>query len=225
MNSDSSRRQMVEQQVRTWDVDDACVLKTMSALSRDQFVPPMYADLAYADTEIPLSCGQGMLRPALEGKILQSLMLDRDDRVLEIGTGSGYLSACLSTHSRSVTSIDIFDELVAIAKRNLSRAGIENANLHCMDAFAQLPDGHFDVIVVGGSTPSIVEHFVEALEPRGRMFALIGEAPIKSALLITKGNSDEGKQDKDQQDRHIETLFETEITELVNAPQNQPFHF
>lgn len=220
MNTEFARQQMVEQQVRTWDVDDVRVLTTLAALSRDRFVPSMYADLAYADTEIPLSSGQHMLRPALEGRILQSLQLKQDDEVLEIGTGSGYLSACLAALARSVTSIEIFDGLLATAEKNLAQAGIGNVTLHCMDMFEQLPDGDFDVIVVGGSTPQIAERLPGVLRPGGRMFTVIGDAPNKNAVLITRGAADDP-----EGDMRDEYLFETDMAELINAPQIEPFHF
>ncbi len=216
MNTDFARRQMVEQQVRTWDVDDAEILATMTALSRNQFVPPMYADLAYADTEIPLSHGQYMLRPTIEGRALHALDLDRRDNVLEVGTGTGYLTACIGGLGGSVTSIDIFEDFLATAEKNLAIAGIENANLHCMDALEQLPAGEFDAILVSGSTPTLHERFIESLKPGGRLFAVVGESPVRSAVRITRGTGDGWQK---------QSLFETDIPELVNAQHTPLFSF
>lgn len=216
MNMEFARRQMVDQQVRTWDVSNAEVLATLATLSRDQFVPPMYADLAYADTEIPLDHNQYMLRPSLEGRILQSLDLQDSDTVLEIGTGSGFLAACLGRLSSQVTSIEIFTDLLGIAEKNLSKAGAHNVVLAHMDAMAGLPAGDFDVLVVTGSTPQLFTPFVHALKPGGRMFCVVGESPLKRALLVTRG-ADDGWSET--------SLFETDIPELVNAPQIPPFSF
>lgn len=216
MNMEFARRQMVEQQVRTWEVANTEVLAAMATLYRDQFVPPMYADLAYADTEIQLGHKQYMLRPSLEGRILQSLDLQDSDIVLEIGTGSGYLAACLGRLASQVTSIDIFEDLLETAEKNLSRAGANNVALEHMDAIAGLPAGDFDVLVVTGSTPQMFTPFVHALKPGGRMFCIIGKSPLKSAVLVTRG-SDDGWNEV--------SLFETDIPELVNAPQIPPFAF
>lgn len=216
MDMEFARRQMVEQQVRTWDVANSEVLMTMATLAREQFVPPMYADLAYADTEILLNHNQCMLRPSLEGRILQSLDLQASDNVLEIGTGSGYLAACLGRLGGQVTSIDIFGDLLEFAEKNLRKAGVHNIDLARMDATTELPAGLFDVLVVTGSTPQLYAPFVNALKPGGRMFTVVGKSPLKHAVLVTRGGDDDWSES---------SLFETDIPELVNAPQIPPFTF
>jgi len=216
MNTEFARRRMVEQQVRVWNVSDSRVLSTMAAISRDQFVPSMYADLAYADTEIPLGNGQCMLRPSMDGRILQTLDLRAEDSVLEIGTGNGFLTACLASLAGSVTSVEIFDEFVTRTRENLARAGVENVQLHCQDALVKIPPGEFDAILVSGSTALLHQPFVDALRPGGRLFAVIGEPPAKNAILVSSSTDREW---------HIESLFETDIPDLVNATAKPQFIF
>ena len=216
MNTDFARRQMVEQQVRTSDVDDMLVLATLASLSRDRFVPPMYADLAYADTEIPLPHGQRMLLPTLEGRILQALQIEPEESVLEIGTGTGYLTLCLARLAAHVCSIDIFEDFIDLAKKKLAKEEVENATVLHMDAFVELPEGQFDVILVSGSTPIAHEAFVEKIGPGGRLFCVVGESPVKTGQLISKTDDD---------GRVVEELFETDIPELLNVPQIPPFSF
>jgi protein-L-isoaspartate(D-aspartate) O-methyltransferase len=216
MNTDFARQRMVEQQVRTWDVSDKRVLTTLAEISRDQFVPSMYADLAYADTEIPLGNGQCMLRPSMDGRILQTLDLRAGDSVLEIGTGNGFLTACLANLAESVTSVEIFDDFVARARGNLAGAGVENVQLHCQDALVEIPPGDFDAIVVSGSAALLHQPFVDALRPGGRLFAVIGESPAKSAILVSRSAD---------QEYRTSSLFETDIPHMVNATENSPFFF
>lgn len=216
MNTAAVRRQMVEQQVRTWNVDDASILATLGEVTREQFTPPSYAELAYADTEVPIGHGQFMLRPTVEGKILQMLNLCADDSVLEVGTGTGYLTACLAHLAGSVTSIDIFEDFVATAKKNLAAVDIDDVDIQCMDALANLPDGEFDAVLVSGSMPKLHFPFVDALKPTGRLFAVIGESPVQHACLI-KPDADKGWQ--------IMSSFETILPILVNAPVTPAFSF
>ena len=215
MNSISSRQQMVKQQVRVWDVFDQAVLNVLGNVAREQFVPAGCEDVAYADTEIPLPHGQVMLRPIIEGRLLQALALGASDEVLEIGTGTGYLTACLASMSASVSSIDIHEEFIAAANRNLETAEINNASVQCMDAMAELPDGKFDAIAVTGSVPRIDDRFVAALKPGGRLFLVVGESPAMSVLLITH----------DSGELQQSALFETDIPALENIAEEPVFTF
>ncbi len=215
MNSILSRQQMVRQQVRVWDVFDQAVLNVLGNVAREQFVPAGCEDVAYADTEIPLPHGQVMLRPIIEGRLLQALALSASDEVLEIGTGTGYLTACLASMSASVSSIDIHEEFVAAANRNLETTEIKNASVQCMDAMAQLPGGKFDAIAVTGSVPRIDDRFVAALKPGGRLFLVVGESPAMSALLITH----------DGGELQQSALFETDIPALENIAKESVFSF
>jgi len=216
MNTDFVRRQMVEQQIRTWDVFDANVLKVFAKVPRDEFVPDNCINAAYADAEIPLAHNQCMLRPSIVGKILQSLDIQPGDDVLEVGTGTGYLTACLAQIAGKVTSIDIFDDFVAQASENLAKLETDNASLHCMDVTKELPGGEFDAIVVTGSVTEPDDRLLAALKPGGRLFIVTGEAPAKSALLVRR-----------EMDGNFEstTIFETDIPALLNAKKPSGFSF
>jgi protein-L-isoaspartate(D-aspartate) O-methyltransferase len=215
MNTDFARRQMVAQQVRVWDVHNQAVLHVLGNVQREQFVPAGCDDVAYADTEIPLLHGQLMLRPIIEGRLLQALALRSSDNVLEIGTGSGYLTTCLAMLSATVTSIDIHADFISSAEGHVAAAGIENATLQSMDAAVELPAGEFDAIAVTASVPRIEERFVDALRPGGRLFLVVGESPVMRALLITR-DGDELRED---------TLFETNIPALENLADEPVFSF
>ena len=209
------RQQMVQRQLRTWEVFNEDVLRVLGSVARERFVPAGFEEVACADTEIPLGHGQVMLRPAIEGRLLQALEIGAPDRVLEIGTGSGYLTACIAALSASVTSIDIHDDFIATAGKNLEAAGISNANLQCMDAMQQLPAGRFDAIAVTGSVPEIDNRFVNALKPGGRLFLVVGKPPVMSALLIVNTGDD----------LQTTSIFETSIPPLENTPEDTAFSF
>ena len=210
-----ARRQMVRQQVRTSDVFDDTILGVLDQLQRHDFVPPRYADLAYSDTEIPLGRGQFMMTPTVEGQLLQALAPGAADRALEIGTGSGFLAACLARLAASVVSVDIVDDFVASATRKLDHADIDNAELHVMDAMQTLPDESFDVIAVTGSLAEYDNRFETILNPGGRLFVIVGDAPVMQARLITRGS--EGMT--------TTALFETCIAPLQNAGRDTTFSF
>ena len=215
MDTAFAKRQMVRQQVRTWDVTDDRILDVLRSLDRHDFVPDEYRDLAYAETRIPLPCGQEMMRPLVEGRLLQVLSPTTNESVLEVGTGSGYLTACLATLADSVVSVDIFDELVAVGKDNVSQAGIDNVDVRQMDITSELPDDTFDVIAVTGSMADYDERLVDLLNPGGRLFVVIGDAPVMQALLVTKTESE----------TTIDVLFETSLKTLVNAERRSTFAF
>ncbi|MBH97154.1 MAG: protein-L-isoaspartate O-methyltransferase [Rhodospirillaceae bacterium] len=214
MNIEEARDRMVEQQLRTWDVFDYRVLRAVRECSRELFVPNTYHDFAFADMEIPLDHDQAMMNPKVEGRLLQSLSLNPNDRVLEIGTGSGFLTACLAHLSQSVLSIDIFAGFTAEARKKLKSLNIQNVNLLTQDAFSMAQNEQFDAIAVTGSIPTFNEHFVQMLRPGGRMFVIIGKAPAMEAILITQHNNGKWTQ---------ESLFETVVAPLSNANQQVSF--
>jgi protein-L-isoaspartate(D-aspartate) O-methyltransferase len=216
MNTDYARLQMVNQQVRGWNVYDEDVLAMLRKLPREDYVPAGFESLAFADTAIPLSHGEHMLTPTLEGRVLQALGLVGSESVLEIGTGSGFLTACLAGLSRQVTSIDIHADFVDSAERKLADAGIDNVELLQMDATQELPDGHFDAIAVTGSIQSFDPRFVEALSPHGRLFVVVGDSPAMEAKLIER---------TDEHDWQSLSLFETDIAPLVHGTLPQQFSF
>lgn len=197
---------MVEQQIRTWDVFDPGVLEAFQDVPRDRFVPGNCAEVAYADTEIPLPHDQCMLRPNIVGRILQSVDIKSSDDVLEIGTGTGYLTACMSMLASSVSSIDLYPEFIETAQARLDDMGVGNVTLECMDAMHELPDRQFDVVVVTASTPELDNRFVALLKPGGRLFIVLGDSPLMRATLVTRGRDDETIE---------ETLFETDVPRLI----------
>jgi protein-L-isoaspartate(D-aspartate) O-methyltransferase len=216
MYTDEARQQMVGQQIRTWDVFDADVLRVMADVARDRFVPAELKEAAYADAEIPLAHHQCMLRPSIAGKIIQSLSIRPGDEVLEVGTGTGYLTACLAQLAASVTSVDIFADFVAIAGEALADSDIRNVKLQQMDAMTELPSGRFDAIAVTGSVTKLEDRFVKALKPGGRLFIVVGKSPAMTALLIAA-------------DEHggvtTNELFETDIPALISSEEESSFIF
>ncbi|NIL94606.1 MAG: methyltransferase domain-containing protein [Woeseiaceae bacterium] len=216
MDTDFARQQMVEQQVRAWDVLHPDVLRVLKDIPREQFVPNGYEPLAFADTEIPIGHGETMMTPTIEGRVLQALQPTPSDTVLEIGTGTGFLAACLRRLSAGVTSIDIHGDFLDSARANLEDSGIADVTLLKMDATRQLPQRQFDVIAVTGSIEKFDPRFVDALVPGGRLFIVVGAAPAMDARLVTRTG---------ENDWHSESLFETVLTPLVNATQPPQFLF
>lgn len=216
MKTEFARQQMVEQQVRAWDVLNADILNVLKKVPREQFVPPGYEILAFADTEIPLAHSQAMLTPTLEGRILQALELDASDSVLEIGTGSGFLSACIANLAGRTTSLDIYEDFLKTAEANLKDSGINTVELLHMDATQELPDAMFDAIAVTGSIQVFDPRLVLALNPGGRLFVVVGDAPAMDACLIKRtGDSD----------WQTEYLFETQMMPLQNGSRPPQFLF
>lgn len=214
MNFELARTQMLGQQLRAWDVLDDRVLNALASVPRERFVPEEFRSLAFADTEIPLPHGQFMLAPKIEGRLLQALALEPVDEVLVVGTGTGYLTAATARLARRVVSIDIFPDFVEGARTALAQRDVGNVELVTGDALAYTPATRFDAIAVTGSVPKLDGHFVRMLKPGGRLFIVVGRAPVMEALLVTKA-ADE---------RHTtESLFETVLTPLVNAEQPEPF--
>ena len=211
-----ARRQMVDQQVRAWDVLDEAVLEVMQRVPREAFVPPAYRELAYADTAIPLAHEQHMLRPMIDGRILQALGLQPTDSVLEIGTGSGFLAACMGGLAENVHSVEIYPDLASGAANSLRRAGCNNVRVETNDGFSLAAESCYDAIALTGSLPVYDARFEKALKPGGRLFAVVGQGPAMTANLITRTESG---------DVLRQNLFETQIDALIHAAEPSRFIF
>jgi len=216
MDTLTARQQMVDQQVRTWEVLDPRVLDALSQVPREAFAPAGFAELAFADAPLPIGFGQSMLAPKIQGRILQALGISPSDRVLEIGTGTGYLSACLSLLGAATHSIDIHAEFTVAAAANLRAVPQARVQLETRDAFNPAPLGEYDVIAVTGSLPVYDTRFERALAIGGRLFAVVGSAPVMDAMLVRR---------VDQHEWIRESLFETVIDPLTNATAAQGFVF
>jgi protein-L-isoaspartate(D-aspartate) O-methyltransferase len=214
MNFEVARAQMLGQQLRAWEVLDDHVLRAFAETPRENFVPEGYRDLAFADAEIPLGRGQSMLAPKVEGRILQALKVEPIDDVLVVGTGSGYLTACLARLAKRVTSVDIFPDFVSKAEPRIAASGVRNVELNVADALALSYRARFDAIAVTASIPEFGKHFIEMLRPQGRLFIVVGREPAMEAQLITV--QPDGTTTTD-------SLFETVLAPLVNADQPEPF--
>ena len=209
------RFNMIEQQIRPWDVLDVRVLNLLKKVRREQFVPQGRQAMAFMDMEIPLGHGASMWQPKLEARALQELQITSADHVLEIGSGSGYMAALLSRFAARVTSVELVPELHVFAEKNLASQHFNNITLENGDA-AQGWRGLYDVIVLTGSVPLLPEVFQNSLKPGGRLFAIVGDAPVMQAQLITRGHSG---------DLESVTLFEACVTPLQHAPQPERFVF
>lgn len=186
MNFEQARFNMIEQQIRPWDVLDPQVLDLLFVVKREDFVPAAYRNLAFADMEIPLGSGQSMLAPRVEARLLQELNLRKSDRALEVGTGSGYMAALLAARVEHVVTLETDAELAASARNNLQRAGIANVNVEQADGLqgwaARAP---YDVIVLSGAVPAVPQALLKQLRVGGRLVAVVGSAPVMEAQLIT----------------------------------------
>jgi protein-L-isoaspartate(D-aspartate) O-methyltransferase len=216
MDNLAARQQMVDQQIRTWEVLDPRVLDVFSLVPREAFVPPEYRELAFADTPIPIGLGQSMLAPKIQGRILQALSVAPTDRVLEVGSGTGYLAACLSLLGAGTRSLEIHAEFTALARSNLRAVPEARVDFETRDAFAAAPLGEFDAIAVTGSLPVYDSRFERSLRVGGRLFAIVGEAPVMDAILVRRVDNAEWIR---------ESLFETVIEPLINAAAAQRFVF
>jgi protein-L-isoaspartate(D-aspartate) O-methyltransferase len=221
MNIEQARFNMIEQQIRTWEVLDQDVLDLLYAVRREEFVPSAYRELAFSDLEIPLyegaSEGERMMQPKVEARILQELAVRKYERVLEVGSGSGYLAALLAARAHHVHSVEINPKLKAFAEANLRRSGVDNVTVDLGDS-AQGWQVHapYDVIVLTGSTPVLPQAFIAQLKTGGRLFAVVGDPPVMEARLITCVG--EGS-------HHVIDLFETSLAPLKNAMQPGRFQF
>lgn len=181
MNQFQARFNMVEQQIRPWDVLDVHLLDSLYEVRREDYVPPAYAHLAFADTEIPLAHGESMLSPKLEARLVQALNLKQSDTVLHVGTGSGYVAALLGHLAGSVTTLEIHSDLAATARQNLARHGINNVNVVVADGAQGWP-GHWDAILFTASFPQVPQHLIDSLQPGARLVAVVGEFPVMQAM-------------------------------------------
>jgi protein-L-isoaspartate(D-aspartate) O-methyltransferase len=216
MDFERARFNMIEQQIRTWDVLDQEVLDLLFIVRREDYVPSAYRELAFADLEIPLGDGERMWTPKMEARVLQELELRKDESVLEIGTGSGYLTALLAARSAEVTSVEIVPRLGSEAQAKLRRAGVTNVRLETGDGAQGYRDAQYDAIVLTGSTPVLPESWLAQLKPGGRLFAVVGDPPVMTARMTHwTGPGAITSQD----------LFETVIAPLRNAAQPRRFVF
>jgi protein-L-isoaspartate(D-aspartate) O-methyltransferase len=217
MNFERARFNMVEQQIRPWEVLDSRVLSLLESIRREDFVPVKYRKLAFADMSIPLGAGQVMMRPNIEGRVLQALDLGEDETVLEIGTGSGFITACLASLAKCVVSVEIFAELQEVAKASLEEKNILNTELFVGDVMrGWQPEQAHDVVVVTGSVPVVPEQFLGWVNPGGRMFVITGDSPAMEARLLTRLDVTEWRE---------ESLFETDLPRLVHAEEPAEFVF
>ena len=216
MNIEVARQQMVEQQVHAWDVFDERVLDAMRLIRREEFAPAPFSEIALADAPIPLPHGQSMLPAMIHGRILQALAVGPADIALEIGTGSGYLSALLGRLAARVRSLEIFPELAELARRNLFAAAANNVAIEVADAMQFTEQSAYDVIAVTGSLPLYDERFQQALRIGGRLVVVVGQSPVMEAWQVTRIGEREWQR---------VGLFETVIEPLVNAPRPSAFVF
>ena len=216
MNFDQARFAMIEQQVRPWDVLDPRVLEAMTSVRREDFVADAHRNLAFADLQLPLAHGEAMLKPVVEGRLLQALALAPTDDVLEIGTGSGFLTACLGRLARDVVSLEIHADLAESARARLAQIGVDgNVRIESTDAFGYQATRQFDAICVSAAVDALPQHFMQWLRPGGRMFLVQGRAPAMKAVLVHN----------DVNGPRIESLFETVLPYLAGAAPTPEFQF
>ena len=217
MDLEQTRLNMVVQQIRPWYVLDDTVLDLLYKIKREEFVPAENLAMAFVDMEIPLGFGQVMLTPKMEARILQELHIRKTDKILEVGSGSGYMTALLADKGAHVYSVEIIPELKAMAEQNLKAHGITNVTLELGDAARGWPKHEpYDVIVLTASTPVLPDAFKNSLTPGGRLFAIVGEDPVMEALMITCVAPGEFT---------TITLFETSTVPFINAQQPSRFTF
>ncbi|MCW8983607.1 MAG: protein-L-isoaspartate O-methyltransferase [Gammaproteobacteria bacterium] len=217
LNLENARNNMIKQQLRPSEIIDDRVLNAMQSVPRENFAPEAYRQIAYADFEIPLGSGQSMLSPRIEGRLLQALDIQPDDDALVVGTGSGYLSAVISTLANRVTSVEVDSELAERAQQRLKQQGIENVSIVVGDATRGLDDyAPYDVIALTGSVTEVPRLILENMRVSGRLFAVTGTPPAMQAVLVTRKNANEWES-KD--------LFDTELAPLENGTQSAPFSF
>jgi protein-L-isoaspartate(D-aspartate) O-methyltransferase len=216
MLTEEAREQMIEQQVRAWEVLDERVLALLRLVPRERFVAAQYRFLAFADVEIPLPHGQHMLRPSVAGRLLQALDLSGSERVLEVGTGSGFITACLAAASQTVHSVEIFADLADLARTNLEALDVKNAQVLNYDALELPTDRQYEAIALNASLPQYEPRWERRLAVGGRLFVVVGEAPIMEARLVRRTGEESWTS---------VSLFETIVDPLLNARRPEEFSF
>ena len=217
MNIEQARFNMIEQQIRPWNVLDQDVLDLLHVVKREQFVPAAYQNLAFADVEIPLPGGDAMLAPKFEARILQEVGVRKHETVLEIGTGSGYMAALLAHRAAKVTTVEINPETAELAKKNLANAGVHNVTVEVGNgAQGWEKSAPYDVIVISGALEVLPEAFLKQVKVGGRIAAIIGQAPVMEASIITRTGEDTYGTIK---------VFETNVRYLTGAPVPSHFQF
>ena len=221
MNIETARFNMIEQQIRPWEVLDGQVLSLLSIVKRENFVPLAHKALAFADMEIPLqssgSKGQCMLAPKVEARLLQDADIKATDKVLEVGTGSGYMAALLAHQAASVLSFEIDPALAQMARTHLENEGIANVEVRQADGSHGAPaDGPFDVIVLSGSVPDVPQHLLKQLKWGGRLLAIVGEEPVMRASVITRNG---------EQQWQTSEPWDTMAPRLQGFPEHNRFSF
>jgi len=216
MDLTQARFNMIEQQIRPWTVLDTTVLQTMGDIPRDIFVPESLVSMAYADIEVPMGHGESMMFPRVEGRMLQELEIGIDDECLEIGTGSGFVTACMATMANHVDSIDIYDDFLESAASKLEQVNISNIQLSKQDALSmEGTSKQYDAIAVTGSLPEYQPLFEQLLKPNGRLFIIVGTGETMHALKVVRKDS--------SFIRH--SLFETKLKSMVGAKERTKFSF
>lgn len=217
MNVDQARLNMIEYQIRPWEVLDQQVLDLLYAVKREDFAPPAYRMLAFSDLEIPIGQGECMWPPKLEARVLQALAVKPTDQVLEVGTGSGYFTALLARLAQHVYSVELNPVLKATGEANLRRAGVDNATVELGDAArGWTKHAPYDIIVLTGSTPELPQALLQQLKPGARLFAVVGNPPVMAARMVTC--TGEGAY-------NAVDLLETQIAPLKNALEGERFRF
>ena len=217
MNLEQARFNMIEQQIRPWDVLDADVLHLLSVVKREDFVPLAHKALAFVDMEIPLGHGQFMLAPRVEARMLQDAAVQKHEKVLEIGAGSGYMAALLAHRAQRVISLEINPELAKMARANLQKAGIHNAEVRQFDGAKGAPaEGPFDVIILSGSVAEVPQALLANLKVGGRLIGIVGEEPVMRATIVTRTGEASFK---------TSTPWDTVAPRLLNFPEPSHFHF
>jgi protein-L-isoaspartate(D-aspartate) O-methyltransferase len=214
LNVERARFNMVEQQVRPWDVLDARVLAVLTEVRREDYVSAEHRQIAFADLELPLAHGEVMMKPVIEGRVLQAVEVRPGDSVLEIGTGSGFLTACLARLGGDIVSVEQHADLAATARERLQRDGITNVKVEVAEAVREFQPGReFDVVVLTGAVHALPERFKSWLKPGGRLFAVTGESPVQQAIVFTR----------DGTTLRETSLFETDLPYLTNAAPPKRF--